>query len=66
VGVAPVGGAGVIPALAFVLWAVMAFLTLYVLFTSGPDVLVGISVLVVAVLGAGVFGALRERRGDGP
>jgi hypothetical protein len=34
-----------------------------VLFTKGPDVLVLISLLVVAVLGAGVFGALTERRG---
>jgi hypothetical protein len=49
--------------LGFLLWAAIAFLTFYVLFTKGPDVLVLISLLVVAVLGAGVFGALTERRG---
>jgi hypothetical protein len=47
---------------AVVCWAALAFLTLYVLFTSGPDVLVVLSLLVVGVLGAGVFGAIGERR----
>ena len=53
----------IILALGFLLWATIAFLTLYVLITRGPDVLVLISLLVVAVLGAGVFGALTERTG---
>lgn len=45
---------------ALVLWGLLAFLTLFVLFTSGPDVLVIISVLVVGLIGVGVFGALGE------
>ena len=53
--------------LALTLWTVLAFLTLFVLFTSGPDFLVVLSVLVVAVLGIGVFGAFGDRpRGGGP
>jgi hypothetical protein len=52
---------------ALVLWMVLAFLTLFVLFTSGPDMLVLISLLVVALIGVGVFGALGEPRGrNGP
>jgi hypothetical protein len=50
-------------ALAFLLWAVMTFLTLYVLFTEGADVLVFISLVFLTVLGVGIFGALNERRG---
>ena len=42
-------------ALAFV--AVLAALTLYVLVSRGPDVLVLLSVVVVAVLAYGVVGA---------
>jgi hypothetical protein len=45
---------------ALLLWGLLAFLTVYVLFTSGPDVLVLISLLVVALIGVGVFGALGE------
>jgi hypothetical protein len=52
-----------IVAMAFLLWATITFLTLYVLFTKGPDVLVAMSLVVVLVLGAGVFGALGERAG---
>jgi hypothetical protein len=48
---------------AFLLWAALTGLTLYVLFTEGPDVLVLISLLFVGVLGVGIFGALNERRG---
>jgi uncharacterized membrane protein len=48
--------------LALILWALLAFLTMYVLFTSGPGVLELSGILVVAVLGVGVFGAL----GDSP
>jgi len=46
---------------ALILWMALAFLTLFVLFTSGLDMLVVISFFVVALLGVGVFGAL----GDG-
>ncbi len=38
--------------------AVLAFLTLFVLFTSGPDVLVVISLLVLGLFAFGVIGAL--------
>jgi hypothetical protein len=38
----------------------MAFATVYVLIEEGPDVLVLIGLLVVAVLSLGVFGALTE------
>jgi hypothetical protein len=55
----------VITAVAFLLWAVLTFLTLFVLFTSGPDVLVLLSLLVLAILGMGVFGALGEARRPG-
>jgi hypothetical protein len=37
--------------------ALLAFLTLYVLFSSGPDVLVVTSLVVLAVLALGVAGA---------
>ena len=52
-----------IMALAFVLWASLTFLTLYVLFTEGPDVLVFMSLVFVAILGIGIFLSLNERRG---
>ncbi len=53
----------VITLAAFLLWAALTGLTLYVLFTEGPDVLVFISLVFVGVLGVGIFGALNERRG---
>ena len=43
-------------ALAFL--AVLAFLTLFVLFSSGLDVLVVVSLVVVGLIGFGVIGAL--------
>lgn len=43
---------------ALLLWGLLAFMTLFVLFDSGPDPLVIIGLLVVAVLGVGVFGAM--------
>jgi hypothetical protein len=52
--------------LALLLWMALAFLTLFVLFTSGPGFLEVVSLVVVALLGVGVFGALGEppnRRG---
>jgi hypothetical protein len=47
-----------ITAVALVFVAFLAFLTLYVLFTSGPDLLVLISLLILALFGIGIFGAL--------
>ena len=44
-------------ALAFVCG--LAFLTLYVLLRSGPDVLTMLSLLVLALLAFGIFGALQ-------
>ncbi len=50
-----------------VLWAALAFIallgamTLYVLFTSGPDVLVVTSLGVLALFGFGIIGALGNR-----
>jgi hypothetical protein len=52
-----------IAALAFCLWLAITGLTIYVLFTEGPDVLVFISLIVVVTLGMGIFGALNEKRG---
>lgn len=53
----------IIATLAFLLWALLTFLTFYVLFTAGPDVIVLISLVMVLTLGAGIFGALNEKRG---
>ena len=47
-------------ALAFT--TLLAFLTMFVLFRSGPDVLSVLSLLVLALLFFGIFGAL----GGGP
>jgi hypothetical protein len=47
-------------ALAFTV--LLAFLTLYVMFTSGPDVLSVLSLIVLAVFFFGIFGSL----GSGP
>jgi hypothetical protein len=41
--------------------ALLAFLTLFVLFSSGPDVLVIVALLVLGVIGCGVIGALGTR-----
>jgi hypothetical protein len=43
-------------ALAFI--AIFAFLTLFVLFSTGPDVLVVTSLIVLALFAWGVIGAL--------
>ena len=53
----------IIAALALALWLAITGLTIYVLVTEGPDVLVLISLIVVVTLGMGIFGALNERRG---
>ena len=44
--------------LALVLIAFLAYLTVRVMIDSGFDVLVGISLIVLAILGFGVLGAL--------
>jgi hypothetical protein len=49
-------------ALAFT--ALLGFLTLFVLFTSGPDVLVILSGLVIALFAFGILGALTHPPGD--
>jgi hypothetical protein len=43
-------------ALAFI--AVLAFLTLFVLFASGPDVLVVVALAILGLIAVGVIGAL--------
>jgi len=43
-------------ALAFI--AVLGFLTLFVLFSSGPDMLVVVSLAILGLFGVGVIGAL--------
>jgi hypothetical protein len=48
----------VVLGLALAFTALLAFLTLFVLFDKGPDVLVVISLIVLAVFGCGIFGAL--------
>jgi hypothetical protein len=50
-------------ALGFV--ATFGFLTLYVLFSSGPDVLVVVSLIVLGMVGYGVIGALSTPPRDG-
>ncbi|HYM56971.1 MAG TPA: hypothetical protein VES79_03325 [Solirubrobacteraceae bacterium] len=49
-------------ALAFT--ALLAFLTLFVLFVSGPDVLVIVSLLVLALFAVGIFGVLSHPPDD--
>lgn len=48
----------VILVLALFFIGLFAFLTLFVLFTSGPDVLVVLSLLVLGLFAVGVIGAL--------
>jgi hypothetical protein len=50
-------------ALAFI--AVLTFLTLYVLFASGPDVLVVVSLVVLGLFAVGVLGAMGTPPRDG-
>jgi hypothetical protein len=45
---------------ALALIGALGLLTVFVLVAEGPDLLTAISVVVVAVLAFGVFGALRE------
>jgi hypothetical protein len=43
-------------ALAFI--AVLGFLTLFVLFSSGPDVLVVVSIVILGLFAFGIIGAM--------
>jgi hypothetical protein len=45
---------------AFLLVVVLAGLTVYVAIRNGPDVLTVLSTMILAMLGIGIFGALRE------
>jgi hypothetical protein len=51
----------VVLAVALVFVGAFAYLTLRVLITEGFDILVGVSLLVLALLGFGVLGALTSR-----
>ena len=48
----------VVLGLALAFTSLLGFLTLYVLFTNGPDVLVVISLLVLGMFVFGILGAL--------
>jgi hypothetical protein len=45
--------------------AILGFLTMYVLFSSGPDLLVIVSLLVLGLFAFGVIGALSTPPRDG-
>ena len=45
--------------------AILTFLTLFVLFASGPDVLVVLSLIVLGMFAFGVIGALSTPPRDG-
>jgi hypothetical protein len=45
--------------------AILGFLTLFVLFSSGPDVLVIVSLVVLGLFAFGVIGALSTPPRDG-
>jgi hypothetical protein len=55
----------VVLALALGFIAVLGFLTLFVLFSSGPDVLVVASLIVLGLFAFGVIGALSTPPRDG-
>jgi hypothetical protein len=50
---------------ALVFVAVLLFLTLFVLFWTGPDVLVVVSLVILALFAVGVIGALATPPDDG-
>jgi len=58
-----VRGAILVVALGFI--AILAFLTLFVLFSSGPDLLVVVSLVVLGMFAFGVIGALSTPPRDG-
>ena len=45
---------------ALIFCCVFGFLTVYVVLTSGPDLLTGLSFIILALLAFGVLGALTE------
>jgi hypothetical protein len=45
---------------AFLLVVVLLGLTVYVAIRNGPDVLTVLSLIILAMLGTGIFGALKE------
>jgi hypothetical protein len=45
---------------AFLLVVVLLGLTVYVAVRNGPDVLTVLSLIILAMLGTGIFGALKE------
>jgi len=55
----------VVLGLALFFTSVLGFLTLFVLFTSGPDLLVIISLLVLGIFIFGILGALTHPPGRG-
>jgi hypothetical protein len=49
-----------ITAAALVFCCAFGFMTVYVMLTRGPDLFTGLSLLVLALLTFGIFGALTE------
>ena len=49
-----------ITVVALVFVCAFGFLTLYVLLDTGPDVLTGVSLIVLALMAFGILGALTE------
>jgi hypothetical protein len=49
-----------VTAVALLFVCALGFGTVYVMVTSGPDLLTGASVIVLALMGFGIFGALTE------
>ncbi len=59
---APLAMRTLVVGLALAFTALLAFLTLFVIFNTGPDVLSVLSLIVLALFCFGIFGAL----GSGP
>ncbi len=51
----------IVLAIVLIFVAALAAMTLDVMFREGPDVLTVLSLLVIALFGFGIVGALRER-----
>jgi hypothetical protein len=51
-----------IAGVALVFTTILAFLTLFVIFNTGLDVLSAISLIIVALFFFGIFGALGQKR----
>jgi hypothetical protein len=50
----------VVTVVALVFVCAFGFMTLYVMLHSGPDLLTGVSLIVVALMAFGILGALTE------